>query len=514
MTRSLQRSIHPTDNHTPGLFAWLVWGLYVCLGVAAIYRHELWGDEVHSWNIAKASSSFPDLVAHTRYEGHPLLWYACLFCITRFTHDPFYMQCLHLFICCAAGYALIFYAGFPFLLRVMILDGYYFAYEYLAISRNYAPGVLLALLICMVLQKKSRYQVPLYYVLLFLLSNTHLLALLLAVSFHVYFLVSSRREGASGQKLLVHILLGGLVLLPAAYFIFPPGNSGLNVDFWLRIWSRDQFFVIMQAPLKALSPVPAWWEFHAWNTQAIIEGRQYYPFLKLLIPLVAAILTCAACFALWPHKKSLLLFVVNLALTLLIALVFPLTTARYVGFIYIGFIVSLWLCRGEAGFDRARKGVLYALLGLQVIGGAIALQKDLSKPFSGFNEIRQVTKSIPPGQQIVTDYWCLNYLCASLDKSFYCIGFNREKSFLLWDQEIQSPQALQAYAKGIGYYFERHTTPCVYLVTNNSTEELMQNDPALFKQYKVAPIAKTADCIEKHSRVYVYKVGSKTTAVR
>ncbi len=512
MIRSLQRSIQPTNDRAHRPVAWLVFGLYVCLGAAAIFHHELWGDEVHSWNIAKASNSFSDLVAHTRYEGHPLLWYTCLFCITKFTHDPFYMQCLHLVICCGVGYVLIFYAGFSFLSRVMILGGYYFAYEYLAISRNYAPGVLLALLICMVLRRKSGYQVPLYYVLLCLLSNTHLLALLLAISLHVYFLVSSRREGVSGRKLLVHVLLGGLVLLPAVYFIFPPGNSGLNVDFWLRAWSRDQFFVIMQAPLKALSPIPAWWEYHAWNTHTMIEGRQHYPFLKLLIPLSAAILVCAACFVLWRHKKSLLLFVTNLALTSLIALIFPLTTARYVGFIYIGFIVSLWLCRDEGVFDRTRKSILYALLGLQVAGGMIALQKDLSKPFSGFNEIGQVTKQIPPGQQIVTDYWCLNYLCASLDKPFYCIGYNREKTFLLWDQEIRSPQALQAYAKGIGCYFKQHAIPCVYLVTNSSREELLQSDSTLFKTYNVAPLAKTEDCIEKHSRIYVYKVSGDTTA--
>jgi len=48
----------------------VLWGVLILYTIVAVYtmlHHELWGDEVHSWNIAKASVGFLDLIANTRY---------------------------------------------------------------------------------------------------------------------------------------------------------------------------------------------------------------------------------------------------------------------------------------------------------------------------------------------------------------------------------------------------------------------------------------------------------------
>ena len=37
---------------------WVVFILYALVSSYAISRHELWSDELHSWNIAKASIVF------------------------------------------------------------------------------------------------------------------------------------------------------------------------------------------------------------------------------------------------------------------------------------------------------------------------------------------------------------------------------------------------------------------------------------------------------------------------
>ena len=169
----------------------LLWGifiLYVIILGFTIAHHELWGDEIHSWNIAKASNSFSDLISNTRYEGHPPVWYIILWSISKFTHNVYYIQLVQGIIACAIVFLILFFSQIPVLAKILIPFGYFFLFEYGVLSRNYAIGILPAFIICVILHKNFRYRIIVYYVLLFLVSNTHLLALLLACSLHLYFL--------------------------------------------------------------------------------------------------------------------------------------------------------------------------------------------------------------------------------------------------------------------------------------------------------------------------------------
>ena len=77
---------------------WVVFVLYAIIIIYGMAHHEPWGDEIHSWNIAKGSNSFFDLISNTRYEGHPPVWYIILWTISKFTHDTAYFQLIHLII--------------------------------------------------------------------------------------------------------------------------------------------------------------------------------------------------------------------------------------------------------------------------------------------------------------------------------------------------------------------------------------------------------------------------------
>src|SRR5690606_23248229 len=76
--------------------------LYFGLSLIGILRHELWLDESHHWLISRDSGSFSELIANTRYEGHPILWNFLLFLISRLTLNPVWMQLLHIVISTAA----------------------------------------------------------------------------------------------------------------------------------------------------------------------------------------------------------------------------------------------------------------------------------------------------------------------------------------------------------------------------------------------------------------------------
>jgi len=77
---------------------WAAFFLYLIIAGYTAAHHELWGDEIHSWNIAKGSKNFFELILNTRYEGHPPLWYTILWFVSKLTHNPSSIQLVHFFI--------------------------------------------------------------------------------------------------------------------------------------------------------------------------------------------------------------------------------------------------------------------------------------------------------------------------------------------------------------------------------------------------------------------------------
>jgi hypothetical protein len=150
LTRPEAAEAHPgplaVTTAAPGRHRGLLLGI---LAVASLVTaiglrgHAMWFDELQAWNIARASHSLPDLYANLRYEGHPILWYLPLYVITRFTHDPHAMQVLQWVIASATMALVLFRAPFSIPIRVAVLAGYCFAFEYGVVSRSYGLSTLL-----------------------------------------------------------------------------------------------------------------------------------------------------------------------------------------------------------------------------------------------------------------------------------------------------------------------------------------------------------------------------------
>jgi hypothetical protein len=487
---------------------WAIFILYILVLSYAIAHHELWSDELHSWNIAKASRSFFDLILNTRYEGHPPVWYTILWSISKFTHNVNYIQGVQLIIACLVVFIVLFLSPFPFITRVLIPFGYYFLFEYAVLSRNYAIGVLLAFCICVIMYKNFRFKSLLYYILLFSLSNTHLLAAILAGSLHLYFLLLNIEQKKKISTIAFHIFLGTLVLLPCLYFIFPPSDSDKNIPSWItRLDIINQLRIIIQAPMRALIPIPAWWNYNFWNTEFLLEAQSKYSILKLLSAAVLISIFGLIFFILKGNKKSLILFITNLILTFIIAIVFPINETRYVGFIYIGFIVACWLYCYETPLSRKNKGLINILLVLQMIAGIFAVSKDIQLPFSNSYRVSELLKEVPANEKIVTDYWCLNTLSAFTDKPFYCIELNKEMSFVLLNNELaMAVMKPGRYSNGVKKIFQQEELKNVYMISIQSPENVSKLDPQLVKSFEVKLIDKREGAIEKGSNLYLYQI--------
>lgn len=498
------------EKRNERLLLWAVFAAYVLLLLMALANHELWGDEIHSWNIARSSTGLLDLLHNSRYEGHPPLWYVVLFSITRVTHDPEYMKIAQAVFAMAMVFVLLFASPFPLFLRALIPFGYYFAFEYGAFSRNYAIALVLAFLLAWLLVNRSRQQKVWFYVLVFLLANTHLLGLLLALSFCAYHAWQERSATGNLRRALMHLAIGGLICLPSAIQIAPPGDSQLNLRFWLDIWTDRQWDIIAQAPLKAFVPMPETTELHFWNTNTLLRRILEGDNGVMVVRWCAVLLLAVWFFLLRKVRGSVMFMATNVLLTAAVAFLFPLTSARYVGFIWIGFLIASWLYLRERPLGRVHQLFLSVVLLIHVIAGAFALNRDRTQPFSNASKVRELYAQVPAGAMVVTDYWCLNNLSAFLDRPFHCLEHRKELSFLRWDRELaKATKQPNFYTSGLRELWQRGAFEEVYMISVNDPEDLRSRDSEVADAYELTLLDRYEGAIEGHSNVYLYRIRAR-----
>lgn len=488
---------------------WSAFFIYIIVSGLIIFHHELWGDELHSWNIAKASNSFADLIANTRYEGHPPFWYSVLWIISKFTHDVSMIQWVQLIIIIIIIFLILFASPFPFVTRLLIPFGYFFLYEYAAFSRNYAIGFLFAFSICIILHKNFKYRILLYYTFLFLLANTHLLALVLATGFQIYFLLSFF-EKKKKANVVLHIATGLAVLIPSVYFIFPPADSSLNTDFWLQRLDIDRLSPIVKAPVRAFLPMPAWWNYHFWNTEFLTEAQTQVSFLKWIIGLLSMALLLFTTVVFRKDKKVFFFYLAILLMFFLLSLIIPFANSRQVGFIFIGFLLAYWLFCYNNAISRSQNKILTTLLAIQIIAGIFSAVKEIKHPFSNGFRVKELIKKIPEGNKWATDYWCLNTISAYIDRPAYCIDLQKEKSYLHWNEEIKAMlQSPNRYYDGMKALFDKENLKNIYLITIHSLQNIKKIDSLLLTNYKTTLVDEYTGAIEKGSNLYLYEVSKK-----
>jgi len=502
------------DKRNERMLLWAVFAAYVLLLLMALAKHELWGDEIHSWNIARSSTGLIDLLHNSRYEGHPPLWYVVLFSITRITHDPEYMKIAQAVFAIAMVYLVLFRSPFPVFIRVLIPFGYYFAFEYAALSRNYAIALVLAFLTAWVLTRKPRRRELWFFVLVFLLASTHLLGLLLALSFVAYHAWEEGSGQGTWRRSLMHLAIGGLICLPAAIQIAPPGDRQLNLRFWLDIWTDRQWDIIAQAPLKAFVPMPETHELHFWNTNTLVRRIMEGDHGMAVVRGCAVLLLAVWFFLLRKVRGSMVFMATNVLLTAAVAFLFPLTSARYVGFIWVGFLIASWLYLRERPLSRAHQLFLSVVLVIHVIAGAFALNRDRTQPFSNASKVRELYAQVPAGAMVVTDYWCLNNLSAFLDRPFHCLEHRKELTFLRWDQELaKATKQPNFYSSGLSELWQHNAMQEVYMISVNDAERLQAKDNELSVRFDVALIDRFEGAIEAHSNVYLYRIRARATGM-
>jgi hypothetical protein len=420
--------------------------LFAIAGVFGILHHEIWLDEAHHFLLARDSSSFSEMIYNARYEGHPLLWNALLFVLTRFSPDPFWMQVLNLSISVLAVLLFLRYAPFSETIKIMIVFSYFIVYEYSIISRNYALAFLFLVLICILFRERKKYFLLLS-VALALLAQVHLFAAAIAGGFLLllFYEFFFSEEGVAPVVFFSGVCIVLTSLVFTVIFAIPPA------DHFMHLYDRDPYFSFKRFG-KALSvlwkgffPVPDFSASRPWNSNLVIA------FSKTLgvVPSIFAWLVPAILL----RKKRVMVFFFYATACCIVLFIYlsPLIVAiRHCGFFFLLLLVALWISAYfpdsgtfENSFfvffrrlsDKIAKPLFIALLLIQVISGTFMYAVDWKRPFSNAKAVAQwlINNKLDKNFIVINDHSTGPPVCAYLNRKVYYAENNSEESFCKWN---------------------------------------------------------------------------------
>jgi hypothetical protein len=333
-----------------------VLGLYALFISVVSALHEPWKDETQAWRLAIDSHGVADLVHNARYEGHPLLWHLMLQALGHLSRSWWAVVVLHVAIACAGAWIVLRYAPFSRLQKVLLVFGYWSAYEYGVVVRPYGLGMMLAFAAC-VAWLAPRRRVVLVVVCLLLMANTTAMGTLLAMALTAAFAFDwvwpedvGRRPSA--RALATGAVAAGAAALLVLYFaveqIRPPadaayqGSSPSTLSPWI-IGSMPT------VEMRALFPLVLWREGVEWNRWLLKPDSAYELGLVLLLTLIFLAIGVAIA----ARRRMALFFSVVGTAGYLIFFGFLFDgTAHHHGYLFIVWVLSAWLAWSGAPSDR------------------------------------------------------------------------------------------------------------------------------------------------------------------
>lgn len=332
----------------------------VVAGLAAL--HEPWFDELQAWRIAIDSDTLTELVHNRRYEGHPILWFLVLRTVGLVSRQWHAVVAIHVAIASATAWLVLRHAPLPRLVRLLILAGYFFAYEYTAVVRGYGLGVLLAFGACVAWSATPR-RTWTTIVCLVLLANTSALGLVLAIAFVPAVLLDSliadgagwwrRREawyrtGVVASASLVGVLAVAVQLRPPPE---APFKSAGITDTTAPLWLAGRTLTL---PARAFAPIPSSSaDGVVWGGWAFEPSSRIETLVAIAAALLVVLLTIHV---LWRHHVALLLWLTALTGLMLFFGLFYFGGIRHYGYIVIAFVCALWLAAGRSSSGEWRSG--------------------------------------------------------------------------------------------------------------------------------------------------------------
>lgn len=394
-------------------------GVYLALIFHAGVDHAMWRDEAQAWLIARDASGLGGLLDNLRYEGHPALWYAVLFVLTRFGDDPNLMLALNFVVMGCAAALVVWSMPLHIWERILFPFGLFMLFEYGVKARSYGLGLLLMVLLCLAWPVRRR-RPWLLALLLALVANVHVLFFIVSIGATVALVVERlrSRQGATAPGPLI----GAAIILAAGWaaaiaVMVPVADSGFSAQ-WHFAASAER----MAAVLAALSNlfgtylVP-WWIGAAAMVVTIVAIRGRASAAILLAVSVAGILAFGYV-KYSPHPW-------------------------HHGVIFVAWLSAVWLARSDApDVPAGRPGWLLAacvvaVLGGQAVAGVATYAAELRRSYSHARAVASYI--VARGWQSANIAVAADYTGAAVraylgPRPLYSVNARRWDTFTVWDK--------------------------------------------------------------------------------
>ncbi len=439
----------------------------VFLAVAAwmTAQHEMWRDEMQAWLLARDAATPLDVIRNTRYEGHPWLWHLLLWVPARFTWNPVAMQVVHLLLAGGTVFVILRWAPFPPLVRLLLVGGYFFAYEWAVIARNYAASTLFFSVFATLYAHRWR-NAPWMGLALAgaALTNIHsiILVLALAPALAIEYAVAHAGDFRGARAALPRALLGlalalaglGLGIRAAK----PPEDTGFAVD-WHFEWSDARYAEAADRVIRAYVPLPVD-QSGFWNTNRLLaegarpaEERPWWAVAPERRTRVAWGILLAGALLMFRRPWPIVPYLAGSVGLVAFFYIKLMGAMRHHGFLFLAFVIALWMSRHlkpwrlpwprldavPAIAERALLWALAPLLALHVWGTAVAMRQDRAHVFSQGRAAAFHLRERYPDPEAVA--WAghaspmattvVGYL--QLPRMFY-LDRNAYGSFVIWDR--------------------------------------------------------------------------------
>ncbi|MGK7885624.1 MAG: hypothetical protein AB4057_13495 [Crocosphaera sp.] len=423
--------------------------VFAIITLIGILNHAMWRDELNGWLIARDSSSLSNFFHNVKYEGHPLIWYVCLWLLNQITANPLAMQLFHWLIAVVTISIFVIISPFSKTQKILFSFGYLPLYEYSLISRNYAIGVLAIFLFCTCFESRYRSYIPLAFILA-IMANTNAYCLLISLAlgfsltieyiFKDYFQYQIK---PNKYNLIAALFIFFVGVFISVFMLLPPADSTLQggASQWFfqfdfnrltqtitRIW-RSYVLVIIPSDSKPL-------DLFIFSLFSL--GLLIFPILILIKKPIA-----------------LLFYLVGSLEILAFTYAKFLGSQRHYGHLYIILITALWIAHyysdsqivikfldrinnrlseimlnGYNLVNHHQKYFLLIILWLQLVAGIVAFSRDLITPYSS----SQITAEFIKNNQLSE-----NFIVGSEDFTIAPIsGYLNQKIYYPESQELGS----------------------------------------------------------------------------
>lgn len=493
--------------------------IFLFVGTITALHHEMWRDEIQAWLLARDSLSLLDLYRNLKYEGHPGLWHTCLLILSRLTKSPSIMQVFHLLIAATTVYLFGRYSPFTYLQKLLFAFGYFSVYEYSIVCRNYALGVLLICIFCVLFQR--RYSRFLWIgTILFLLAHSSVHALIVAIAISFALLVDyiiRRKSILTGVSIKEwHIVIGfilmGLGILTSVLQIIPPPDSGFAVEWYTR-YDADRFTSVMKTITHAFFPLPEV-TLHFWGTQWLEQSR-FYANLQFMLSCFLVIW-----FSLMLLQKPLawLSFVLGTIGLLVLFYSKYYGSLRHHGFLFFLFVMIAWIyqyCekakwstpidRLSAMCQKSFRPLFTIILMFHLIGGIIATFMDYRYVFSYGKATAEFIKSKGMQEMLIVGDKdsAVSTIVGYMEKeSFYYPLSHQLGSFIVWNQTrmrgVSDGQVIQS-ANEVGAKYKQD----VLVILNRML------NPDMISENSLTELARFTGSIVNSEEFYLYLLPRK-----